>query len=77
MLAAKRGDLVIDTSASMRYMMQDMELTDKFVETDVVIDRAKIHIILSKKSRFADRMYQINNVISKIGPRESTNARLN
>ena len=75
MLAAKRGDLVIDTSASMRYMMEDMALTDKFLETDAVIDRANIHIILSKKSKFSSRMPEIDEVtINRIrGDNHKTN----
>lgn len=66
MLAAQRGDIVIDVARSMRHMAEDMALENKIIETDVVLDEANIHLMMNKHSRFTHLMPEINQLINSI-----------
>mgnify|MGYP003662673589 CR=1 FL=1 len=69
MLAAQRGDLVIDMAPSMQLMMDNLNLTSKLISTGVTLDRAEIHVIVSRRSSFADRMPEINEIIASMNLR--------
>jgi hypothetical protein len=63
MLSAKRGDLVIDASTSMRQLIQGAGLSHQIVESKHVIDTVPNHIIISRQSTFAPLMPRVNDAI--------------
>ncbi len=67
LLTARRGDITIDATPSMRRIIQDAGLDGDVVETDVILDQVKQHIIISKKSRFARLMPDIDILIEDAG----------
>ncbi len=69
MLLAKRGDIAIDATPSMRRIIQDAELQDTIVETNVILDTVLHHVIIGKKSKFKHLMPEVNRIIEASHPR--------
>jgi ABC-type amino acid transport substrate-binding protein len=63
MLAAQRGDIVVDVAESIRYVTKNLQLEDEIVETDVVMDVAEIHLMVSRQSPLAKRLTELNKAI--------------
>jgi hypothetical protein len=52
-------------------MIEDMNLGDKVIEVDVVLDASEIHIVINRNSHFASLMPQINRIIRSSEDRDS------
>lgn len=63
MLAAKRGDLVIEWPVGARTGMDRSGVTDRIVETEVSLESMPFHLLISKKSRFTTLLIRFNRVV--------------
>jgi polar amino acid transport system substrate-binding protein len=63
MLAARRGDIVVDVARSIRYLMSKLDVENEIIETDVVMDVAEIHLMVSRKSPFTEQLPELNKAI--------------
>jgi len=63
MLAAKRGDLVIEWPQGAYPDIRDLGLENRIVETAVALDAMPFHLLISKKSTYRDLLPRFNEVI--------------
>ena len=63
MLAAKRGDLVIEWPLGAYPDIQSLGLEDRIVETDVSLEAMPFHLLISKQSSYTDILPRFNAVI--------------
>jgi polar amino acid transport system substrate-binding protein len=69
MLAAHRGDLVIEEKSLADPRIADLGLSKRIVETKGVGSKSGFHILVSKKSAFADRISQIDREVEAMRSR--------
>eukprot|EP00831_Metopus_contortus_P051124 TRINITY_DN42937_c0_g1_i1.p2 TRINITY_DN42937_c0_g1~~TRINITY_DN42937_c0_g1_i1.p2 ORF type:complete len:277 (-),score=43.28 TRINITY_DN42937_c0_g1_i1:36-866(-) len=63
MLANKRGDIVIEWPGAVWSDIQAAGMSDKIVDTGVLLDAVPFHLMISRKSPFADILPQFNAVV--------------
>ena len=63
MLAAKRGDLVIEWPIGAKAGIQKSHVEDKIIETDVSMNAMNFHLLISKQSKYKDILVRFNDVI--------------
>ena len=65
-LALKRADIMIDAPLFMNHLINEYKLGSKIVRTDVLFGPINFHLLVSKKSRYAELMPKINKAIDKL-----------
>jgi polar amino acid transport system substrate-binding protein len=65
-LALKRADIMIDAPIFMNYLAKENNLESKIVKTDVLFGPINFHLLVSKNSKYADLMPEINKTINKL-----------
>lgn len=65
-LASKRADILIDVPLTMSYQIKQLGLSSQIVLTDVILDETDFHLLVSKKSPFADKMDEIDRVLNEM-----------
>ena len=63
MLLAGRGDVIVDASLSMRYILSQLKVEEKVVELDAIMGAADIHVMLSKQSSYRHLMPEIDQLL--------------
>ena len=63
MLAAKRGDLVIEWPQGAYPDIRDLGLEDRIVETNVSLEAMPFHLMISKKSNYLEILPDFNTAI--------------
>lgn len=66
MLAAKRGDLVIEWPAGAAANIKISGVAGKIIETDVSLESMPFHLLISKKSKFNSILPGFNEVIREM-----------
>jgi polar amino acid transport system substrate-binding protein len=64
-LALKRADIMIDAPIFMNHLAKKYNLESKIVKTDVLFGPINFHLLVSKNSKYADLMPEINKTINK------------
>jgi polar amino acid transport system substrate-binding protein len=65
-LALKRADIMIDAPIFMNYLTKKNNLESKIVKTDVLFGPINFHLLVSKNSKYAYLMPEINRTINKL-----------
>lgn len=65
-LALKRADIMIDAPIFMNHLTKKNNLESKIVKTDVLFGPINFHLLVSKNSKYADLMPEINKTINKL-----------
>lgn len=65
-LALKRADIMIDAPLFMNTLIKKLELESKIVRTEALFGPLNFHLLVSKKSRYADLMPQIDKSIETL-----------
>jgi polar amino acid transport system substrate-binding protein len=63
MLAEKRGDVLIEDMVLVMPALKSLQLTDKIVATEGVVSQSNFHLLIGKKSQYADIITQLNATI--------------
>ncbi len=63
MLAAKRGDLVIEWPMGAYPDIHELGVEDRVLETDVSLEAMEFHLLISKKSEYKKILHRFNEVI--------------
>jgi len=63
MLAARRGDIVIEWPIGAYAGIKKVGMEDKIIETDVSLESMKFHLLISKKAKYRNILHRFNNVI--------------
>jgi polar amino acid transport system substrate-binding protein len=66
MLAAKRGDLVIEWPVGAAANIEISGVAGKIIETDVSLESMPFHLLISKKSKFNSVLFKFNDVIKSM-----------
>lgn len=65
-VAMKRGDGFIDLPSSIQKQINELNLQDKVVDTEVTFGPIYVQLMLNKKSAFAGRSEEINQAMKKL-----------
>lgn len=65
-LARGRADIMIDVPPSMNHLIKKHGLSSKLVLTEFVLKPSNMHVMLSKKSKFASRMGDLDKALDRI-----------
>jgi polar amino acid transport system substrate-binding protein len=66
MLAAKRGDIVIEWPHGAWPDIKRLGLSDKIIETPVTLSEMPFHMLIRKDSTYVNILPEFNNVIKKM-----------
>lgn len=66
MLAAKRGDIVIEWPIAAKEGIMETGMSDKIFETCVSLESMPFHLLISKKSKFTGILSEFNQVINEM-----------
>lgn len=66
MLAAKRGDLVIEWPIGAFANINKSGVENKIIETGVSLESMPFHLLISKKSKFKNSLFQFNHIIMEM-----------
>jgi polar amino acid transport system substrate-binding protein len=66
MLAAKRGDIVIEWPHGAWPDIKRLELSDKIIETSVTLSEMPFHMLIRKDSTYVNILPEFNDVIKKM-----------
>ena len=66
MVASKRADITIEPIFAGNYLLKKLNLEDKIVATSAVFGPLNMHLLMSRKSQYSDRMEKINNALSSL-----------
>lgn len=63
MLAARRGDLVIEWPVGAHAGIKKVGVGDKIIETDISLESMKFHLLINKKTKYKNILLRFNAVI--------------
>ncbi|THB75724.1 MAG: amino acid ABC transporter substrate-binding protein [Desulfobacteraceae bacterium] len=66
MLAARRGDIVIEWPVGARAGIEKADVVSKIVETDVMLDAMPFHLLISKRSEHIKILSRFNMIIKEM-----------
>ncbi len=66
MLSLHRADLTVDIEPTTNSYIYELKLNDKIVNTNVTMGSMKLHLLISKKSKYANIIQQFDEVYEKL-----------
>lgn len=75
MLAAKRGDMIIEDDILVAPALRQLGLTHQIVATEGIVAESNFHMLIGKKSRFSGIIPELNHVIEEMW-KDGTMARI-
>jgi polar amino acid transport system substrate-binding protein len=63
MLAEKRGDVLIEDTILVNPSLKSLQLADKIIATEGVVAESNYHMLIGKKSQYAEIVPQLNKTI--------------